>query len=83
MNLEHKTNLIDFLMRELHHSRQAHPIHNDESLFLEGPLNSMNMMNLVLFLEDNFNVDFSNIDFSVELIDTIDRIEALVETVKQ
>jgi len=83
MNLEHKTNLIDFLMRELHHSRRAHPIQNDESLFLEGPLNSMNMMNLVLFLEDNFNVDFSNIDFSVELIDTIDRIEALVETVKQ
>lgn len=83
MNLEHKTNLIDFLMRELHHSRRANPIQNDESLFLEGPLNSMNMMNLVLFLEDNFNVNFSNIDFSVELIDTIDRIEALVETVKQ
>lgn len=83
MNPDHMTNLNDFLLRELNQSKRAHPIQNDESLFLEGPLNSLNMMNLVVFLEETFNVDFSNIDFSVELIDTIDRIEVLVETVKQ
>lgn len=82
MNPDHMTNLNDFLLRELNQSKRAHPIQNDESLFLEGPLNSLNMMNLVVFLEETFNVDFSNIDFSVELIDTIDRIEVLVETVK-
>jgi acyl carrier protein len=83
MNPEKKSNLIAFLMKELNQSTRAHPMRNDESLFLEGPLNSLNMMNLVVFLEDNFNLDFSNIDFSVELVDTIDKIEALVETVKQ
>ena len=83
MNPDHMTKLNDFLLRELNQSKRAHPIQNDESLFLEGPLNSLNMMNLVVFLEETFNVDFSNIDFSVELIDTIDRIEVLVETVKQ
>ena len=53
---------------------------DDASLFISGRLDSLAMTNLVLYLEKEFNVDFSTLDFDVELIDSVNDIMALVNT---
>ena len=36
------------------------------------------MMTMVMFLEQEFGMDFGNIDFDVSLVDCVDDIDALV-----
>jgi len=47
-------------------------------LFGSGRLSSFAMMTLVMFLEQQFDIDFGSIDFDVSLVDTVNAIEALV-----
>jgi acyl carrier protein len=37
-------------------------------------------MNLVMFLEESFGIDFSDFEFDVSLLDSVDAIEAFVES---
>ena len=53
-----------------------------ESLFLSGRLDSFSMMNLVVYLESEHSVDFSKLDFDVSLVDSVNDIEALVDSLQ-
>lgn len=60
--------------------RGDHDLLSDEdSLFMSGRLDSLAMMNLVVFLENNLNVDFSVLSFDVSLIDSLNAISSLVK----
>jgi len=37
------------------------------------------MLNLIMFLENNFSMNFAEIDFDVELIDSIDNMVKLID----
>lgn len=37
------------------------------------------MMNLVMFLESNFSIDFSKFEFDVDLVDSIHAIDQLLD----
>ena len=50
---------------------------DQESLFESGRLQSIDAVDLVVFLEDNFGIDFAMIGFDRNQIDTIDQICAL------
>lgn len=50
---------------------------DQESLFESGRLQSIDAVDLVVFLEDNFGIDFATIGFDRNQIDTIDQICAL------
>ena len=52
---------------------------DDSSLFVSGRLDSLAMTKLVMFLEDTFQIDFGEVDFDVDLIDSIDDIKAFVD----
>ena len=54
-----------------------------DALFSSGRLSSFAMMTLVMFLEQEFDIDFGSIDFDVSLVDTVDAIEALVAEQKE
>lgn len=56
---------------------------DDDSLFMSGRLDSLAMMNLVVFLENNLNVDFSVLSFDVSLIDSLNAISSLVKNGKR
>ena len=49
-----------------------------DSLFLSGRLDSFSMMNLILFLETAFALTFSDLEFDVEKVDSLNAIAALV-----
>lgn len=55
------------------------PFGDADSLLLSGRLQSIDAVDIVVFLEENFDVDFAEIGFDEEVIDSIDSICALIE----
>ena len=56
------------------------PLADHDSLLLSGRLQSIDAVEIVIFLEENFGIDFAQIGFDRELIDSIDTIHALTQT---
>ncbi|HXZ41101.1 MAG TPA: acyl carrier protein [Terriglobales bacterium] len=54
------------------------PFADSESLILGGRLESIDAVEIVMFLEGRFGVDFSIIGFDQTLIDSVDLIAALI-----
>lgn len=52
---------------------------DQDSLFVSGRLDSLAMTRLVIFLEEVFNIDFGSLDFSAELVDSVDEMAQLVQ----
>jgi acyl carrier protein len=50
-----------------------------DSLLLSGRLQSIDAVEIVVFLEENFGIDFAQIGFDRDQIDSIDAIYALVQ----
>lgn len=77
MNREKIVSYINVLLKENNHNQE---VGVDESLFLSGILDSLAMTSLIVFLESEFKIDFSEIGFDVDEIDTVNLIENLVNT---
>lgn len=51
---------------------------DDESLFVSGRLDSLSITSVVIYLEQEFGVNFAHVSFDVDLIDSVKAIEAFV-----
>lgn len=69
--------LHQFLRERLDEAGDTDGFDDASSLFASGRLDSLTMTRLVLFLEETFRVDFSAVNFEVELIDSVEAIRAL------
>jgi len=81
MQTQAKSKLREYLRTTLDKHGDRHDFADDESLFLSGRLDSFSMMNLVVYLETELSVDFSALDFDVNLVDSVNDIEALVDSI--
>ncbi len=80
MNIIEKQKLREFLKEALETHGDRKEFVDSESLFVSGRLDSFSMMNLVMYLEQAFGLDFSDFEFDVDLVDSVKEIEALVNT---
>lgn len=80
MDIATKQKLRDFLVESLEKHGDKNPLSDTESIFVSGRLDSFATMNLVMFLEENFGIDFSDFEFDVSLLDSVDAIESFVES---
>ncbi len=80
MDIAAKQKLRDFLLESLEKHGDKNPLSDNESIFVSGRLDSFATMNLVMFLEESFGIDFSDFEFDVSLLDSVDAIEAFVES---
>ena len=78
MNTERKSKIHAEIKRLLEENSDQGPLDDNEAVFTSGRLSSFAMMTLVMFLEQEFGMDFGNIDFDVNLVDSVDDIDALV-----
>ena len=63
-------NLVrEFLRQRLEARGDRGSFKDDDSLLISGRLDSMDAMQIILFLEEQLGVDFAGLDFSLELID--------------
>lgn len=75
-----KLQLRQFLIESLISAGDRHDFADDTSLFVSGRLDSLSMTKLVMFLEEAFDIDFVNVDFDVELIDSFNDIQTFIST---
>jgi acyl carrier protein len=80
--MDHISEIRDFLknLLAIRHDRQ--PFGDDTSLFLSGRLSSVDAVELVVFLEEKFAIDFAETGFDLTLIDSVDAVASLVRTAK-
>lgn len=74
-----KARIHDFIRDSLAAHNDAEELDDSESLFLSGRLDSLAVTRLVVFLEEQFGVDFARAEFDVALLDSVDLIAGFVE----
>ncbi len=73
-----KQKLREFLTEAIQRQTGKSEFSDGDSLFISGLLDSFSMMNLVMYIEEAFGLDFSSLEFDVSLIDSVNAIETLV-----
>lgn len=56
------------------------PLADSDSLLMSGRLQSVDAVEIVLFLEERFGIDFAELGFDREQLDSIDTMAALIQT---
>ena len=74
-----KQELREFLKEALANHGDHGDFADSEGLFSSGRLDSFSMMNLVMYLEERLNIDFSQLEFDVGLVDSVNDIERLAD----
>jgi len=72
----------NFIQGLLTRRRDKRPFSDNSSLILSGRLSSVEAVEIGVFLEENFGVDFAEIGFDQGRIDTVDLILALAGQTK-
>jgi acyl carrier protein len=75
-----KAEIREFVRGLLTGSGDDEPLADDDSLLNGGRLQSIDAVEIVVFLEENFGIDFAQIGFDKDQIDSVDAIYALTRT---
>jgi acyl carrier protein len=81
--MDPKAEVRQFLQELLTRKGDRQPFSDSDSLLLSGRLESVDAVDVVVFLEEKFGVDFAEIGFDQGLIDSVACIESLIQTVKK
>jgi acyl carrier protein len=77
--MDSKQLIRDFLENLFAQKKDPRPFADDTSLILGGRLDSIDTVELLLFLETTFGVRFENSGFQREQLDTLNTIAAIVD----
>jgi len=78
-----KAEIREFVRGHLNANGDTGHLDDHDSLLLSGRLQSIDAVEIVVFLEENFGIDFSEIGFDQEMVDTVDAIYALAQTAER
>jgi acyl carrier protein len=78
--MESKQLIRDFLENLFTQKKDTRPFADDTSLILGGRLDSIDTVELLLFLETTFGVRFANDGFQREQLDTLNTIVAVIQS---
>ena len=81
--MESRPQVRQFLQSLLVRKGDRQPFSDSDSLLLGGRLESVDAVEIVVFLEEKFHIDFAEVGFDQALIDSVDAIESLVHAVKK
>lgn len=74
-----QTKIRDFLQKLLNDKGDSSGFTDQQLLVTEGRLTSLDIMMIVVFLEENYGIDFSDLPFDQNEFDSVDSISALVD----
>jgi acyl carrier protein len=72
----------DFIQKLLNEHGYADEVESSDSLILSGLLDSLAVIHIVVFLEEQFGIDFSEAYFDQASFDSIDQIMSFIQTNK-
>ena len=70
----------NFLKEMLNDKGDSSGFTDQQLLVTEGRLDSLDIMTIVVFLEENYGIDFSDRPFDQSEFDSVESITALVDT---
>jgi acyl carrier protein len=76
--MEKQTKIRAFVRDLLDRRGDNQPLGEQESLIRSGRLDSINLLEIVSFLEQEFNFDVSGVDFDPDLFDSLENLAKLV-----
>jgi acyl carrier protein len=77
--MDRKAAIREYLETLLARKRDTEPFADDTSLLLSGRLQSVDAVALAVFLEEKFGVDFADMGFDQEKLDTVNAISSFVQ----
>ena len=78
--MKERAQVREFVQNLLISTGDTQPLADDGSLLISGRLQSIDAVEIVVFLEETFGIDFAEIGFEQEQIDSIDGICGLIQT---
>jgi acyl carrier protein len=81
--MDHREEIRKYLKELLLQKGDKQPFSDDGSLLLSGRLASVDAVEIVVFLEEKFGVNFAELGFDQELVDSVDAIDSLIQTAKK
>ena len=77
--MECKVSIREFLRELLGRKGDDQPFSDDTSLLISGRLQSVDAVALAVFLEEKFGLDFADMGFDQERLDTVNTISNLIK----
>jgi acyl carrier protein len=77
--VDHKAAIRQFVQQLLVQKGDQRPFSDSDSLVFSGRLQSVDAVEVVVFLEEKWGIDFASIGFDESQIDSVDAIDALVQ----
>jgi len=77
--MECRSAVLNLLQNLLAQKGDRDPVAADSPVFTSGRLQSVDAIQVAVFLEEHYGVDFAAIGFDQEKIDTIESICSLIE----
>lgn len=78
--METQDQIRQFLLKRI---GENHPLQNDEDIFKAGYVNSLFALELVTFLEKNFDIEVANEDLDLQNFNSVNHLEAFVNRKKE
>ena len=79
MSTDIRQGLRAYLQQLLTQAMDTQEFSDTDSLFLSGRIDSFSLMQLVMHLEENYQIDFSSVHFEAPLLDTVADIAAFIQ----
>lgn len=76
--MDNKTAIREFIQELLTRKGDTHPFADDISLVFSGRLQSIDAVALAVFLEEKFGIDFAEMGFDQQRLDTVNAIMDLI-----
>jgi acyl carrier protein len=80
--MDHNPEIREFFKGLLAIRHDHQPFTDSTSFFLSGRLSSVDAVELVVFLEEKYGIDFGEIGFDQSQIDSVEAVGSLLGTVK-
>lgn len=77
--MDHKLAIRQFIERLLVQKGDQRPFRDSDSLVFSGRLQSVDVVEVVVFLEEQWAIDFAQIGFDQTQFDSVDAIYALIQ----
>jgi acyl carrier protein len=79
MDMKIELQVRDYVAQRLALKGHNAPVEDDQPLFSSGLLDSLDAVEMVVFVEDEFGINFAQINFNLTLLDSVGAICAMVE----
>jgi acyl carrier protein len=77
--MDHKLAIRQFIERLLAQKGDQRPFSDSDSLVFSGRLQSVDVVEVVVFLEEQWAIDFAQIGFDQTQFDSVDAIQGLIQ----